>query len=336
MTGPYLSGLVTDPGSLVQQIAARTSKHTIAVTQIGQITDITAGVITVNIGGAVQTAVLTLAPVDVGDNVLVLQQNTQDGSLLYVLGPLATLTPPLQGTVDTLPTDSYTIPVVTDAGTVNAWWSADYTPTEGDAVILTWLGSQPFVLGAQGILGTPPAPTPKLPPNTPPPPTPDPIAGTTTFPASDCGTWQGGWRTDVNGNVIQGPQPDDTSRVDVGAWFYSGRVASTLEGATVVGAQIWLGRVGGGDDGAQTVTLYRTTDDVVPAGNVTFTATEATASLAVGDSGWYPLPPEFVQELVDSGGSIGVQAAAGPYVRLEGLNQSGNAGALRITWSNGG
>jgi len=118
-----------------------------------------------------------------------------------------------------------------------------------------------------------------------------------------------------------------------GAWFYNGRIRSSLAGVIVTAARIWLSRTGGGTSAAQTVHLFRVTNDKQPGGDVTFDgATTHDVSLAVGQSGWFALPVAFAQTLVDSGGSIGIKAPSGPYVRLLGLKNSGQAATLQITW----
>lgn len=324
MTGP----LLWDAGSLPQQIAARTARPRTTLER-GQITDVDAlGNVTVNLGGTDRAATLLAAvPVAVGDTVTVLRHGAET-----VVLPVVTSGLPTSGVVALVPANSYTIRVTTSIGAVDAQFPATYTPTVGDTVLLLWIGTQPLAV-AQGKTGSP---TPPAAPSRPPTPAPPPGVSTTrtdTFTGVSSGTWRsGGWRNDANGNVIQGTAPG-VSGLNNGAWFYGGRIHSTLAGATVRSAKIWLSRTQGGNYGRQTVTIYRVVQDRRPAGNVTYdTSQSLLVSIDVGQHGWFDLPVALAQALVDSGGSLGVKASS-PYVRLLGTGNTGQAGAVRINWS---
>jgi len=181
-----------------------------------------------------------------------------------------------------------------------------------------------------GELSTSPT-SPTLPAPAPPPPPPPATAGVNTFPALSVGTYRSGWRTDDNGDVIQGTAPG-FSGLNEGAWFYHGQIRNTLGGATVTGAEIFLGRTSGGVFAAQACHMYRVTNDSRPGGALTFGSGPHDASLPVNTSGWFTFSTSIAQELVDSGGSVGIKAPSGPYMRMFGLSKSGSAGALRIYW----
>lgn len=322
--------LIRDAGSLPQQIAARTGRPR-ATLDRGQITAIDSlGNVTVNLGGIDRAATSMVAiPLAVGDTVRVLRQ----GSDTLIVGPAVTSTLPTRGTVALVPSNSYTIRVTTSIGAVDAQFPASYTPTVGDTVLLLWDGTTPVAV-SQGKTGAPSSQPARTPPATPDPPPAAATSGTRTFTATGSGTWRAGegWRRDNNGNVIQGTAPGVTG-LNNGAWFYNGKIRSTLAGATVQSAKVWLGRVQGGNYGPQGVTIFRVTQARRPAGNVTYDASlSLLVNLDVGDRGWYPLPATMAQALVDSGGSLGVQATS-PYVRLLGVPNTGRAGAVRITWS---
>lgn len=325
-----MNDLVRDGGSLPQQIIARTRKPS-ATFDRGQITAVDSlGNVTVNLGGIDRAATQMVAlPLAVGDTVRVLRQ----GNETIILGPTVTTDLPTTGTVALVPANSYTVRVTTSIGAVDAQFPATYTPTVGDTVLIYWLGTTPVAVG-QGKTGAPATVPARTPPPTPAPPPAKPTTGTSTFTATGSGTWRAGdgWRTDANGNVIQGTAPGYPG-LNNGAWFYGGKVRSTLAGATVVSAQVWLGRVQGGNYGPQSITIYRVTQNRRPAGNVTYDGSRSVlVPLSIGDSGWHTLPRALAQDLVDSGGSLGVQANS-PYVRLLGVGNRSSAGAVRITWS---
>lgn len=295
-----------------------------------------AGNLTVNIGGIDQAGIsLCNEALKVGDNVEVLRQS----DFYYVIGLVNATVRPSAGIVAATPTDSAVVSVTTEVGDIDCGWCDGYSPTAADPVWIVWLGSTPVVLGKQGTTGTPPTPSPSP---TPPPPTPPPpkiTTGTASFAATDCGTFRAGsgWLADSisAGNVMAGEF--GSFGLNDGAWFYAGRVRATLAGATVTAAQIYLGRSQGGVYAAQTVHLYRVTNDRQPGGDLTFDATHThDVALAVGQKGWFAIPNSFAQALVDSGGSIGIKAPAGPYVRMFGLAQSGGAGQLKISWRRSG
>lgn len=325
---------VTDPGSIAQQIAARVMPSTVmASVAVGQVVAVSDGGATINLGGVNIVPALMLSPIpaNVGDNILVLMQ----AGFVYGLGPVGADAMPYTGTVTSVPAGSSLIVVSTSVGSLSCMFPSSYAPAVNDAVYLTWAGSQPIVLGKQG--GTPaaagvvyPVPTPKPPPTV--------VKGTSTFQARDAATYNpddGGWRNDDNGDVIQGEW--DGYGLNNGAWFYHGQVRSSLAGATVTGASIWLGRGSGGWYQAETCNLYRVANDSRPGGNVTFDTGHAfSAALSVGQSGWFPVPVSVAQALVTDGGSIGCEAPSGsPYMRMYGLSSSGSAGSLRISWQKG-
>lgn len=322
--------VITDSRDLSQRLAALAQPGVILTT--GQVVAVDgSGNVTVNVAGA-QLGGLLLpgTPLAVNDNVLILQQS----GLYAIVCLLASVTQPSVGVVASVPSSSSVIIVTANGGALSCGWVAAYTPVVADAVWIAWLGSTPIVVGKQGKTGTPPPPQIAAPPPpTPPPPPPPKIStGTSTFRATSNGTYRGGWLDDsiTNGNVMQG---DYGSGANDGAWFYSGQIHSSLAGATVTGARIWLGRDYGGTYATQTVHLSRVTNNTRPSGALSFDSGHATdsISLAVGQSGWFTLPTVIAQSLVDSSGSLGV-TSSNPYVRLFGLKQSGGAGAVQITW----
>jgi hypothetical protein len=329
---------VTSAGSdLLERRLARIGRanETVEIITV-QVTDVdSAGLVTVDLGGNDRRAARMLdTPLAIGDNVLAVRQ----GLRLTILGPLDVAARPVNGTVASAPSNSFQIIVNTTLGALGCQFLGSYTPVVGDKVLIMWSGSTPIVIGEQGKTGTPPTPTPPPPPRPPtptPPPKPPTIKrGTKIIQAVSCGSYRSGqWRDDAAGNVIQGTAPGYPG-LNSGAWFYAGKVHANLAGATVTGAWIWLSRVSGGAFAAQTVHLFRELDDRHPTGNTapSFGALNADVALAVGQSGWFRLPLDFAQGLVDLGGSVGVKAPSGPYVRLAGLAQTGRAGSLKISW----
>ena len=323
---------VTRVDSFEQQITALTAPAPPRF-PVGQIVAIDpTGAVTVNLGGYNWPATRIVdTPLSVGDNVLLLRE----GRALTILGPIAPTARPVTGTVASVPSNSWTLLVTTSIGTISAYYPSSYgSPAAGDQVLLIWQGSVAIAV-KQGSNGTPgPLPV-NPPPSTPLPPPTAPNTGTQVFQAVASGTYSSnnGWQAGSGGHVIAGP---DTvaNLLDIysGAWFLGRRIPNTLHGATVEQAWIYLGRDSGGSDSPQTVHLYRVNDVRRPAGALDFTATTVDVVLEFGQRGWFELPASFAQELVDSGGSVGVQAPSGPYVVLWGLAQSGMAGAIKIAW----
>lgn len=289
--------------------------------------NVTTGTLTVNVGGVEYDDLLVadagLSPTN-GDPVLLLRQ----GDMTVVIGLLSRWLPP-HGTVAATGASTLTV-TVPGVGNVALPYLASYAaPAISDAVDIRWGGTTGRGLVIGELSTSPTSPTAPAP--APPPPPPAPSTGTTTFPARSVGTYRSGWRTDDNGDVIQGTAPGYAG-INSGAWFYHGQIRSTLSGATVTGAQIYMGRTSGGTYAAQPCHLQRVTDNVRPAGALTFTGGVDDVDLAVNQTGWFSISTAMVQALIDSGGSIGIQAPAGPYMRMYGLSKSGSAGALRITW----
>lgn len=321
---------VFDSGSLAQHLGSLRKGDTTGLATGRVVAVDSAGAPTINVGGAELTGLqLPAVPLSVGDNVQLVRQ----GSRYVVVGLIAAANLPASGTVASVPSNSSTIIVTTALGSIAAGWVAAYTPTVGDAVWITWLGSTPLVLGKRGKTGTPAAPTPSPPPPSPPPPPPQIVTGTTTFTAVGSGTYRSGEWLDngiSNGNVMQG---DYGFGANSGAWFTGGRPHATLSGATITRAQVWLARTQGGTYAAQTVHLSRVTNNTRPGGALTFDASHTYngISIPVGGSGWYTIPVALAQSLVDSGGSLGV-TSSDPYIRLYGVDNNGSAGALKLTW----
>lgn len=292
----------------------------------GTITAVTlGGTVTVNVGGnnhpdkLISGAAAYLPAV--GDRVLVLQK----GKDLRVVGPVVPALPGT-GTVAASPgkTPSTLTITVTGLGSKEMPWQSTYTPVVGDQVAILWRGGENsgLVLSKIGNAYTQ-NPAPPAPPTAPPTIT----TGRAVFTAVASGSYRdGAWRGDTD-DVIQGTYPGYGA--NFGAWFYGGQPRSTLGGATVTAAEIWLGRGSGGVFAAQTVHLYRTGEDY-KGSPPTYGTGPHDVSLAVDQSGWFPLSTTIAQEIVNLGGGVGIQGA--PYLRMYGLSKSGSAGALRIDW----
>lgn len=318
---------VTDGGSLEQLIGQMVKDPpSFLAAQVTAVDD-SSGKVTVDLGGGDHSVSRLLSgPVTVGSTVLVVR----DGNRLTVLGTITTTSRPVAGTVAAVPANSYTIVVTTSIGAVTAVFPASYNPSVGDQVLLIWQGSVAVAFhrgqngSPSGALGFN-----VVFPTAPPAATSDPSAGVNTFPAVSAATRRSGaWRNDVGGRVLAGALSGDPN---VGVWFTGSRPQATLPGVTVTSCAIWLARDTGGSAGPQTVHLYRTADPT-PAGDPAPVGDPADVSLDVGDAGWYDLPAALGQALVDTGGSVLATTDTGVYVRLFGLAQSGQAGALRLAW----
>jgi hypothetical protein len=285
------------------------------------------GTLTVNVGGTDYTDLFITdsgLAVDAGDSVVVMRQD----DWMVVVGAVTQWLPP-HGTVTGSTATAVTVSVP-GHGSVTLPFLASYSPTNGDVVAIMWHGTTRHGV-VVGKLSTSPT-TQEVPAPKPNPPLPQPRTGTTTFPARSVGTYRSGtWRTDANGDVIQGTAPGYPG-ANEGAWFYHGAIKQTLSGATVTAASIYLGRTSGGVYAGQACHLQRVTNNTRPGGALTFSGAVDDVSLAVGQTGWFSISTAIVQALVTSGGSIGIRAPSGPYMRMYGLSKSSSAGALRISW----
>lgn len=311
-------------GDLADELALRTAQGAKVLT--GQIEAVSDTTVDVNLGGNTHPGRLIAAPgykPIVGDTVLVLR----DGAQISVLGAVSTPLP-TEGTVTSTSGSITTVVQVSVAGhgTVELPWLSSYTPAVSDVVTILWRGGRNsgLILGTAGTAAAPPPPP--LPP-APPPAT--PVEGVTTFQAVQVGTYRGGiWRTDDNGDVIQGTTSGYPA--NEGAWFYGRSPHYSLNGAVVRGIDMWLGRGSGGVFAAQNLHIYRVADDWRPAGALTWGTGPNDRAFAVGQEGWVGLPASLGQELVNNGGSLGVKGE--PYMRMYGLSRSGQAGTIRIYW----
>jgi hypothetical protein len=307
--------------TLADEIAGRVGSGVEVLT--GSIATVNATTVDIYLGGHLHAGKLLSCagyiPI-AGDPVLVLRQ----GARLDVVGPVTGPLPRVC-TVTKVPGLIPTVIEVTVPGysTVELPFLGNYTPVVGDQVAVDWRGGiySGLVLDTIGTTLPPPVAVPP-----PPPPPTAPITGNHTFQAVDVGTYRSGWRTDDNGDVIQGTY----GTANEGAWFYGGQPRGTLAGVTVTGLSIWLGRTSGGVYAAQNMHAYWVADNWQPGGALTWGAHYADVALSVGQEGWFGLPASLGQALVDSGGSIGIKGA--PYMRMYGLSKSGMAGAIRIDW----
>jgi hypothetical protein len=198
-----------------------------------------------------------------------------------------------------------------------------WTPYPGDVVLLA--GSRGFwyalgCLGAQQAAPSPPI-VPIVPPTT-------PNSGSNTFNAVDSGSFRnGGWRNDT-GNVIQGDWTG--SGRNAGAWFYGDAIKTTLTGKTVVSARLYVPRISGGVFGAQAGTLKRH-NLAGKSGAPTWSGTLGTVSLPADAAAWVDLSVGEVQNLVNSGGGTGLDAAS-PYFVANAVAADRQSGTLIIDW----
>jgi hypothetical protein len=309
---------------LADEIAQRTTGGVEVL--VGSVAGVVGDTVTVYVGGNPHPGKLVASagylPMP-GDPVVVLRQ----GQVITVIGPHLPAYP-TKCTVSALPdvTTDLVLVTVPGFGTRRLPFLASYTPQVSDLVEVLWRGGldSGLILGEVGdaVAAAPPPSPPTAPPG-------GSQEGTSTFTAVGVGTYRGGWRTDDNGDVIQGVAPGFAG-ANEGAWFYGNQPHSTLNGATVTGVSIWLGRTQGGVFGAQTANLQRVNHSFRPPGGMTFTGSVSGVALAVGQEGWFSLPTSLGQDLVNNGGSIGIRNS--PYMRMYGLSKSGMAGALRISW----
>lgn len=244
----------------------------------------------------------------------------------------------LIGTVTVANTDG-TVMVAIGGAEVLLHHLRDYTPAVNHNVLILRQGQRLFVIGAfvpAAATTTPdaPAPTPSQPPPTKPKP-PTRTKVTKTFTASGTGCFRGGkWRTDTRDQPHQGDWNGAFGR-NTGAWFYGSSMATTMRGAKVLSASIYMRRLSGGVFGAVSPTVYTTPHPSKPSGAPTLLGSGVDLhSMAVNTSGWFTFPVSLAQQFSD-GTAKGLACwvnADDPYMAFAGLRDSRSTGALRITY----
>ena len=152
-----------------------------------------------------------------------------------------------------------------------------------------------------------------------------------TIPATACGTWRGGWRTDT-GKVVQGTY---NSRTNSGYWFYGSQMAAYRD-VTLTKAEIYLHASTGGAGAATAVKLFTHGSTKKTSTQPTAGSALGTPSLADNAKGWYPLTLAVAQGIVDGTvhGVAAISALTADYTTLCGLagdEKDPLSGALRIT-----
>lgn len=238
-----------------------------------------------------------------------------------VLGPVASAPRPETGTITAVGGTTVTVDIGGTATTCA--YSLHYSPTVGDTVELGWWVNPPYVLGKRSFApSTPSAPAPPAAP-------PTQQAGQSAFVAIESRSFRdGGWRTDTD-DVVQGDTAEYPGHANSGAWFY-GTAPMSLAGKTVTRCRIYLaGR--SSEVATPTVHLYRHTSTSRPSGDVS--RVEGPSDHARDDkaSGYVDLPVDWGQDIVNSGGGIGITGES--YTRLWGLGGHGQSGQLVIDWT---
>jgi hypothetical protein len=199
-----------------------------------------------------------------------------------------------------------------------------FTPAVGDVVLVatTDIGEAWAIMAL--ATGTAPTPVPTPPAA--------PAGGSITWPAQDAGTWRGGRRIDRT-DVISGD--DDGSGVNRGAWFYGDAIAATMTGLALTTAQIFIDRRGGTPADPANISVYLHNSKTAPTTDPTSVAGPTViGTVAVGAAAWLPVPIAWINQIIaGTAAGLGIYTAtAAPFVALASLAQSGQTGALNITW----
>jgi hypothetical protein len=165
-----------------------------------------------------------------------------------------------------------------------------------------------------------------------PDPTPDTVTGSLVVAAVETRSYRSiGWRTDTT-QTIQGEYAGNGNHT--GCAFY-GSAPRSLAGATVQSASVAVRRGGGGAFAASGTTLWLVTQATRPGGAPTRTSSTSGPALRIDATDLaFTVPTAWAQSMVDgtAGGLAIYNAAATPYVRLEGLREWGPAWTLTINW----
>jgi hypothetical protein len=200
-----------------------------------------------------------------------------------------------------------------------------FTPAVGDVVLVatTDIGEAWAIMAL--ATGTAPTPVP-TPPAV-------PAGGSITWPALDAGTWRGARRTDRT-DVLSGD--DDGTGVNRGAWFYGDAIAATMTGLSLTTAQVFVDRRGGTPADPANISLYLHNSKTAPTSGdpVSVAGPTVIGAVAVGAAAWLPVPIAWINQIIaGTAAGLGIYTAtAAPFVALASLTQSGQTGALNITW----
>lgn len=303
-----------------------------AVTYPGVVVKDSSGKLAVNINGNIiypryQDPVV----VAVGDPVVVsISAGPAGGGDAVVTGRVTLAPRPAEGTVKTVPPSSATITVTgTDGTDYTAKFTASYTPTVNDNVILAWNANVPTVTGKVGVVAAPPPPPPPV--SAPPGPV---ATGTSTYTAQDSATWVPGlglwdaWARQ-GGRLYQGSSSGYTT---YGAWFYAGS-PQELAGRTVTRIQFTLGSrlAVGSYNSPIALHLYTHTSPNRPGGDVTRNTGPWDVTIQPGaGQQTFDLPTSFAADLLNGGG---ISIAGDPYAGFNGRLQEPASGLLTIDWS---
>jgi hypothetical protein len=199
-----------------------------------------------------------------------------------------------------------------------------FTPAVGDVVLVatTDIGEAWAIMAL--ATGTAPTPVP-----TPPGPA---AGGTIVWPALDAGTWRGARRTDRT-DVLSGD--DDGTGVNRGAWLYGDAIAATMTGLTITTANVFIDRRGGTPPDPANISVYLHNSKTAPATEpVSIAGPNVIGTVAVGATAWLPVPIAWINQIIaGTAAGLGIYTAATtPVIALASLTQSGQTGALSISW----
>jgi hypothetical protein len=243
------------------------------------------------------------------------------------------------GIVTVTPTAA-TVTVSVNGEELDLPYLESYTPAVNDSVLVLTRGQRWVVVGNYTNPAAPVTPaTPAAPPSTPTPtkpkpPTPKKTTFVRTFLANSTGCFRGGkWRTDTSNQPHQGDWGG--YGINTGAWFYGSQIKAALAGATVLKVEMYLVRIGGGQYGGITPTIWTHPHQSRPGGAPSLLSSSTVSGLAVNTKRWVGLPLSFGTAL-QAGTAYGTAcfvAGADPYAAFANLSGARTSGALRITYS---
>jgi hypothetical protein len=220
-----------------------------------------------------------------------------------------------------------------------------YAPAVNDAVLVLQQGGRRVVVDAFTNPADPiaprnsgaPAPAPTQPKPKPPAPKPTVVTGVKSFAATATGCFRGGkWRTDTS-QPHQGDWGGAYGR-NTGAWFYGTQIKTSLAGATVTKAEMYMVRLSGGVYGGVSPTVFTTPHPSRPAGAPTLQGGGSVLTAqSVSTRRWVSLPTALAQAMV-AGTAYGLACfvnADDPYGVYASLADSRSSGLLRITYRKG-
>lgn len=313
---------------LSQALAASfASSNTGARLVLGSVTEKTDGTLAVSVGGKeLPVSYLVGVTMTPGQCVAMLVDQAKNGdSTALVIGTTNTKPTPGYGAVISPRKGAEKIPVITnEAGRIEAYYLASYTPANGDIVELAHTARGYVALGKSSRPFSFPA-------NILPEETHVEDHGKIRARPTQTGTWRdgaGGWDTYIGPTPIQGSYGRFTGYIGC---FHYGHALTEATGKNITEIRLRLGaRRRMGNHGTPLNLTIAAHNQPTQTGKPTPITNNTTLTIPpYADPTWHTLPQQWAQTLANGGGLM----LYGPeYGGIDGIDTDPESGLLELTW----